>query len=61
MAGNAAKSLELDERRFASIVIDKIDNMIEDLGDSSAPFRAARDLLARMSQLERLGCVFLRL
>ncbi|EYD75003.1 hypothetical protein Rumeso_03427 [Rubellimicrobium mesophilum DSM 19309] len=58
VAGNAAKSIEPDERRLASIVIDKIDDMIEELGTSSAPLREARALWARMSRLERVEQIF---
>lgn len=54
VAGNAARSLEPDERRLASLVIDKIDDAIEGLGDGSAPLRQARELWARMSRLGRV-------
>lgn len=54
VAGNAGASLQPDERRLAGLVIDRIDNMIEELGEASAPLRAARELWARGSRLGRV-------
>lgn len=63
IAGSAAKSLEPDERRIASIIIDNIDNFTQSMtnpsmvatGDSaraSAALREARDYWGRARKLE---------
>ncbi|WP_407491872.1 hypothetical protein [Pseudooceanicola sp. MF1-13] len=57
MAGNAASSLEPDERRLASMVIDKIDDAVDGMGDASAPLKQAREVWSRMRRMEAVEAI----
>lgn len=51
VAGNAAQSLQPDERRLASILIDEMDDAVSGVGGAGA-LAEARDVWARMRRLE---------
>ncbi|TNC74155.1 hypothetical protein [Rubellimicrobium roseum] len=57
VAGVVARSIEPDERRLASLVIDHIDDVIEGLGDDSEPLRLAREIWGRARRLERVETI----
>lgn len=50
----AARSTDADERRLGSLIIDRVDGLVDSLGEGSAPLRQARDLWSRMRRLERV-------
>lgn len=54
VAGMAARSTDADERRLASLIIDRIDGLVDSLGDDSAVLRQAREVWARMRRLGRV-------
>ena len=54
VAGNAAESLAPDERRLAGMVIDKIDDAIEGLGEGGATMKAARETWGRLRRMETI-------
>lgn len=57
MAGNAASSLEPDERRLASMVIDKIDDAVDGMGTASTPLKQAREVWSRMRRMEAVESI----
>ncbi|KAA9010168.1 hypothetical protein [Histidinibacterium aquaticum] len=57
IAGNAASSLDPDERRLAMVAIDRIDDTVEELSDQGGMLREARQLWARMSRLGRIESI----
>lgn len=52
VAGNAAESLAPDERRLASLVIDKIDDVIDGLPEGGEAMRSARETWGRLRRME---------
>lgn len=52
VAANAAQSLQPDERRIASQLIDSIDDAVEGMGTGSSVLREARDTWSRLRRLE---------
>lgn len=52
IAGNAAQSMQPDERRLGSLVIDRIDDTIEGMGEGSKPLQQAREVWGRMRRME---------
>ena len=52
VAGNAAESLQPDERRIATQIIDAIDDAVDNMGAGSHALREARDTWARLRRLE---------
>lgn len=54
IAGNAAQSLQPDERRLASVIIDEIDTAVNKMGAGSSKLREARDVWGRMRRLETI-------
>ncbi|ESW60265.1 MAG: hypothetical protein Q27BPR15_12955 [Rhodobacter sp. CACIA14H1] len=54
VAGNAAASLQPDERRIASQIIDAIDDAVDDMGGGSAALGAARETWSRLRRMETI-------
>jgi|GEM_PF-2831799 len=54
VAAGAANSIEPDERRLASMVLDGIDDAVEGMGGDAAPLKAAREVWSRMRRMETI-------
>ncbi|MFC0339780.1 hypothetical protein [Paracoccus niistensis] len=54
VAAGAANSIEPDERRLASMVLDGIDDAVESMGGDAAPLQAAREVWSRMRRMETI-------
>ncbi|WP_134724825.1 hypothetical protein [Paracoccus luteus] len=54
VAAGAANSIEPDERRLASMVLDGIDDAVESMGGDAAPLKAAREVWSRMRRMETI-------
>ncbi len=54
VASNAAESISPDERRLAGIVIDKIDDAIDGLGEGGAAMKSARETWGRLRRMETI-------
>ena len=54
VAAGAAKSIEPDERRLASIVLDQVDDAVDGLGGDAKTTAAARDVWGRMRRMETI-------
>ena len=52
IAGNASQSMQPDERRLGALVIDRIDETIEGMGEGSKPLQQAREVWGRMRRME---------
>ena len=53
VVGKASQSIQPDERRLAAVVIDRVDDLVKELGEGAAPLRQAREVWGRMRRLER--------
>lgn len=54
VAGNAAESISPDERRLAGIVMDKIDDAIDGMGEGGAAMKTARETWGRLRRMETI-------